>query len=259
VTETRVKTEVDLEFKLKLLTFGRFLKAAAARRQDTEEELDLEGKAFEGVLSNVYTGDVSAVEAIEKLINGVNEKVRDYTGELDVTCELPRMLKSQHNANKVKQTPALGSSLYKKHQWMMKTHGRQSPRFQSSLGKLHLVPMMMHTLPHPILPTPQLPTRASQKLTRQPPSQTASQQILIHRPPRHPQLVSQRTPATPLQKSNGTLSPLAIQAWKTPTRSYHVQQMKPTIEGQLLLPHQRVHSRGRTRHRLLLEKKDEDK
>lgn len=87
-TETRVRAEMENQLRLKLLTFGRFLKAAAARRDETEEGLlDLEGRAFEGVLSNVYTGDVAAVEAIEKLIDGVDEKVRDYTGELDVTCE----------------------------------------------------------------------------------------------------------------------------------------------------------------------------
>jgi hypothetical protein len=86
-TEARVRVETEKELRTKFLTFGRFLKAAAARRQETEEELDLEGKAFEGVLSNVYTGDVTAVEAIEKLINGSDEKVRDYTGELDVTCK----------------------------------------------------------------------------------------------------------------------------------------------------------------------------
>ncbi|KIV99128.1 uncharacterized protein PV09_09160 [Verruconis gallopava] len=84
-TEARVKLEAEQAFKIKLLTFGRFLKAAAARRSEGEEELDLDGRAFEGVLSNVYTGDVSAVEAIEKLINGVNEKIRDYIGEMDVT------------------------------------------------------------------------------------------------------------------------------------------------------------------------------
>ena len=88
VTEARVKFECEKAFRLHLLTFSRFLKAAAGRRGEGEEELDSEGKGFEGVLSNVYTGDVSAVEAIEKLINGVNEKARDWSGELDVTCKL---------------------------------------------------------------------------------------------------------------------------------------------------------------------------
>ena len=85
-TETRVKLECEKEFRLQLLTFSRFLKAAAGRRGEGEEDLDLEGKAFEGVLSNVYTGDVSAVEAIEKLIQGSEEKARDWSGELDITC-----------------------------------------------------------------------------------------------------------------------------------------------------------------------------
>lgn len=86
-TETRVKLECEKSFRLHLLTFSRFLKAAAGRRGEGEEDLDLEGKAFEGVLSNVYTGDASAVEAIEKLIHGSDEKARDWSGELDITCE----------------------------------------------------------------------------------------------------------------------------------------------------------------------------
>lgn len=84
-TEARVKLECDKAFKLHLLTFSRFLKAAAGRRSEGDEDLDIEGKGFEGVLSNVYTGDASAVEAIEKLINGSNEKARDWSGELDIT------------------------------------------------------------------------------------------------------------------------------------------------------------------------------
>lgn len=87
-TEARVRLECEKAFRLNLLTFSRFLKAAAGRRGEGEEDLDLEGKAFEGVLSNVYTGDTSAVEAIEKLINGSAEKARDWSGELDITCEL---------------------------------------------------------------------------------------------------------------------------------------------------------------------------
>lgn len=83
-----VTEEMEQLVRGKLLTFGRFLKAAAARRQDESVEPDEEGRAFEGVLSNVYTGDLSAVDAIEKLIDGSEEKVRDFTGELNVTCEI---------------------------------------------------------------------------------------------------------------------------------------------------------------------------
>jgi hypothetical protein len=86
-TELRVKLECEKAFRLHLLTLSRFLKAAAGRRSEGDEDLDPEGKAFEGVLSNVYTGDAAAVVAIEKLVQGVDEKARDWSGELEITCK----------------------------------------------------------------------------------------------------------------------------------------------------------------------------
>lgn len=82
-----VKSQMEKEFKLRLLVFARFLKAAAERRQREGDEGGEEGKAFEGVLYGIYTGDVAAVECAERLIEGVEEKVVDYSGVIDVTCE----------------------------------------------------------------------------------------------------------------------------------------------------------------------------
>lgn len=85
VVTREAKIEAELEFKRKLLTFTRFLKAAAGRRQNEDQTDD--GKAFEGVLCGVYTGDAAAVDCAEKLVNGSDEKVPEYSGPVDITCE----------------------------------------------------------------------------------------------------------------------------------------------------------------------------
>ena len=52
-----------------LLTLSKFLRAAAARRQDSDENSE-DSKGFEGVLLLLYGGDNAAVDAAEKLIDG---------------------------------------------------------------------------------------------------------------------------------------------------------------------------------------------
>ncbi|QDS76892.1 hypothetical protein FKW77_003956 [Venturia effusa] len=78
-----VKKEMEIEFKRRLLTFTRFLKAAAGRRAIDEETE--ESKAFESVLCGVYAGDAAAVDCAESLVNGSEEKVPEYTGPVNVT------------------------------------------------------------------------------------------------------------------------------------------------------------------------------
>ncbi|TID20111.1 Transcription factor CBF NF-Y histone domain-containing [Venturia nashicola] len=78
-----VKKEMEIEFKRRLLTFTRFLKAAAGRRQIDEDSE--ESKAFESVLCGVYAGDAAAVDCAESLVNGSEEKVPEYTGPVNVT------------------------------------------------------------------------------------------------------------------------------------------------------------------------------
>ncbi|KAE9979078.1 hypothetical protein EG328_001110 [Venturia inaequalis] len=78
-----VKKEMEIEFKRRLLTFTRFLKAAAGRRQIDEDSE--ESKAFESVLCGVYAGDAAAVDCAESLVNGSKEKVPEYTGPVNVT------------------------------------------------------------------------------------------------------------------------------------------------------------------------------
>ena len=71
----------------KFLTLSRFLRAAAARRQLEDDDSDIT-KAFEGALLLVYGGDAYAVTAIEKLIDGSEDKVTSTEGAvLSVTCE----------------------------------------------------------------------------------------------------------------------------------------------------------------------------
>ncbi|KAF1990585.1 hypothetical protein K402DRAFT_389512 [Aulographum hederae CBS 113979] len=66
-------------FKHRLLTFSRFLRAAAARRANIEDDSDVT-KAFEGALLLVYGGDPAAVAAAEKLIDASEEKVPGTDG-----------------------------------------------------------------------------------------------------------------------------------------------------------------------------------
>jgi ribosomal protein L16 Arg81 hydroxylase len=90
-----LKAESVLEakkvFRENTLTLSRFLRAAAARRQLEEEvETDLT-KAYEGALCLVYGGDASAVDTVEKLIEGSDDRVLSMEREpLSVTCKLEK-------------------------------------------------------------------------------------------------------------------------------------------------------------------------
>lgn len=74
--------------KESLLTLSRFLRAAAAKRQDGDETSE-ENRAFEGALLLVYGGDATAVAAMEKLIDGTEDKVPFVDSQLsEFTCKL---------------------------------------------------------------------------------------------------------------------------------------------------------------------------
>ena len=84
---TATKLEGRQEAKDSLLVLSKFLRAAAAKRQDGDETTE-ENRAFEGALLLVYGGDVNAVIAMEKLIDGRDEKVPATNGDvLEFTCE----------------------------------------------------------------------------------------------------------------------------------------------------------------------------
>lgn len=68
------KEESKKEANENLLVLSKFLRAAAAKRQGGDET-SAENRAFEGALLLIYGGEVSAVEAMDKLIAGSDEKV----------------------------------------------------------------------------------------------------------------------------------------------------------------------------------------
>ena len=87
---SEARAAADAHGRARLLTLSRFLRAAAARRQDGDETLD-ENRAFEGVLLQVYGGDMTAVTAMSKLIDGSDESVPTVEGTL-LTCTCKRSL-----------------------------------------------------------------------------------------------------------------------------------------------------------------------
>lgn len=82
------KAEAEKEARENILLLSRFLRLAAARRQDGEAEpTTAERKALEGLLLMVYGGDEGAVIAAEKLAKGVDEPVLSTSQEpVDFTC-----------------------------------------------------------------------------------------------------------------------------------------------------------------------------
>ncbi|KAI9657060.1 MAG: hypothetical protein M1821_003226 [Bathelium mastoideum] len=73
--------EAKKDVKHRLLTFSRFLRAAAAMRQNEDDNSD-ESKAFEGALLLVYGGDANAVAAAEKVIDGTDDPVPATDGTI---------------------------------------------------------------------------------------------------------------------------------------------------------------------------------
>lgn len=74
-----------------LLLVSMFLRLAAERRQteDADPESD-ENMAIEGVLNKLYTGDQTAVVAMTKLVQGVEENTVSINNDtLHTTCMPP--------------------------------------------------------------------------------------------------------------------------------------------------------------------------
>jgi hypothetical protein len=111
-----------------LLTLSRFLRAAAARRQLEDDDSEL-GKAFEGALLLVYGGDMNAVQAAEKLIQGSSESVPSTDGViLGVTCKFPRQIRIPPPTDRLKQMRKFKRLRSMKLPWPMKSlRPRQKP------------------------------------------------------------------------------------------------------------------------------------
>ena len=77
-----------LEAKSNLLLLSRFLRLAAAKRQEVDPNPDsTERKALEGLLLMVYGGDEAAVTAAEKLLQGSHQQVMSTAQEpVEWTC-----------------------------------------------------------------------------------------------------------------------------------------------------------------------------
>lgn len=81
---TAIKEQQD-----NLLVLSQFLKLAAIRRAEDESAELEENKALEGLLAQVYGGDVNAVSSMLKLIQGSSETVSSVAAEpLSVTCKI---------------------------------------------------------------------------------------------------------------------------------------------------------------------------
>ena len=87
-----------IEKRQNLLLLSKFLRLAAARRAaDVDQTLD-ENQALEGALVEVYTGDETAVAAMEKLINGSDEQALSINGEkVNTTCKFATSSSIIHN------------------------------------------------------------------------------------------------------------------------------------------------------------------
>ncbi|KAL2808168.1 hypothetical protein BJX63DRAFT_41498 [Aspergillus granulosus] len=87
------------DFDQQLLSLSKFLFTAANLRRAGDGSSP-ESRAFEGVLYQVYAGNLDAVASMRKLINGVDEKISSVEGEtLDVTYSKVKQLSEE-------QTPA---------------------------------------------------------------------------------------------------------------------------------------------------------
>lgn len=96
VTTAEALEEGKKQSNESLLVLSKFLRAAAAKRQNGDE-YSAENRAFEGALLLVYGGEIGAVEAMEKLISGSDEKVSATDGKLsELTCELEIFFESRN-------------------------------------------------------------------------------------------------------------------------------------------------------------------
>jgi hypothetical protein len=84
----QAKDAAEKSLKYKMLTFARFLAAAANRRNGGDETSD-DARAVEGALFLVYSGDYTAVDYALKIVEGTDEPVQGTDGTFSgVTCEL---------------------------------------------------------------------------------------------------------------------------------------------------------------------------
>ena len=144
---TEAKTSAENSAKDDLLILSKFLRAAAARRQDAESMDTDESKAFEGALLLVYGGDAAAVGAMQKVVKGEDEQLTDVNGAtVEYTCELTLLL-----------------SIWDPADWYQKMHKSKKQPFSTRVTKAlrkrlnRLLPLLLCPLQHHLLnPLPTL-------------------------------------------------------------------------------------------------------
>lgn len=84
---SKVKADFKNSLDAKLLVLSQFLRLAAYRREESQEPESDESQAIEGVLLAIYSGDENAVSAMQRLIEGSDDKIVSVPGDqLQTTC-----------------------------------------------------------------------------------------------------------------------------------------------------------------------------
>ncbi|KAL7911103.1 hypothetical protein GGI35DRAFT_446500 [Trichoderma velutinum] len=96
---SEAKADSESSLKSKLLVLSQFLRLAAYRREESQEPESDESQAIEGVLLAIYSGDDSAVSAMQKLIEGSGDQILSVPGEqLQTTYASVKSLAENYNA-----------------------------------------------------------------------------------------------------------------------------------------------------------------
>lgn len=105
-----LKESQEKTVRAQLLTLSQFLRAAASVRR-AGDGAAADSQAFEGVLLQVYGGNLDAVESMLKLISGADEKVAGVDGQiLDVTYAKVKQLSEEQAAPVPVEEPSAADS-----------------------------------------------------------------------------------------------------------------------------------------------------
>lgn len=102
-TKEEALSEAKADFKnsldAKLLVLSQFLRLAAYRREESQEPESDESQAIEGVLLAIYSGDENAVSAMQRLIEGSDDKIVSVPGDqLQTTYATVKTLAQSYTA-----------------------------------------------------------------------------------------------------------------------------------------------------------------
>ncbi|KAH8127902.1 hypothetical protein LI328DRAFT_129693 [Trichoderma asperelloides] len=96
---SKVKADFKNSLDAKLLVLSQFLRLAAYRREESQEPESDESQAIEGVLLAIYSGDENAVSAMQRLIEGSDDKIVSVPGDqLQTTYATVKTLAQSYTA-----------------------------------------------------------------------------------------------------------------------------------------------------------------